>query len=140
MAGQEADIRPLGELETAVMEVIWTRGPSTVREVLGGLQRTPAPAYTTVLTVMTRLTEKGLLERTRFGKVDIYRATSDREEFGRRVAAATVRGLVNEFGEVALAQFAAALQDADPARLARLRARFGPRTPAAAEESEDDQG
>ncbi len=136
MAGQEADIRPLGELETAVMEVIWTRGPSTVREVLSRLQRTPPPAYTTVLTVMTRLDEKGLLHRTRTGKVDLYAATYDRAEYGRRVASAAVRGLVHEFGDVALAQFAAALEQADPQRVARLRARFGKESP----QAEEDRG
>jgi predicted transcriptional regulator len=136
MTDQDTDIRPLGELETAIMEVVWSRGQSTVREVLSGLQRTPSPAYTTVLTVMTRLAEKGLLQRTRSAKVDIYRAIYGREEFGQRVSAAAVRGLVDEFGEVALAQFAAALERADPQRLARLRARFGE----GAARAEEDRG
>lgn len=109
------------------MDALWSHGThTTVREVLEGLQRMPLPGYTTVATVMNRLVEKGVLRRTRSGKVDVYRAVYTREEFGRRVAEAAVRGLVHEFGDVALAQFAAALESADPDRLARLAARFGP--------------
>lgn len=113
----------LGELETAIMNVLWDHGDATVREVLNHLRRTPL-AYTTVLTVMTRLVEKGLLLRTRSGKVDIYRTAYDREEFARRSAVIAVRGLVDAYGDVALAQFAAALEHADPERIARLRARI----------------
>ncbi len=114
----------LGELETAIMDVLWNHGAATVRAVLNHLQRTPL-AYTTVLTVMTRLVEKGLLLRTRSGRVDIYRAAYGREEFARRSAVVAVRGLVDAYGDVALAQFAAALEQADPERMARLRARIG---------------
>jgi predicted transcriptional regulator len=118
-----AEVRYLGELEMAVMEVMWARRTATVREVLTHLHRTPPPGYTTVATIMTRLVDKGLLQRSRSGKTDVYRPVYDREEFGRRVAMAAVRGLVDEFGDVALAQFAAALESADPDRLARLRTR-----------------
>ena len=65
--------------------------------------RTPPPGYTTVATIMTRLVDKGLLQRSRTGKTDVYRPVYEREEFGRRVAMAAVRGLVDEFGDVALA-------------------------------------
>lgn len=125
-AHEAAEPRQLGELEAAIMDVVWSRGAdTTVREVLGHLRRAPLPGYTTVSTVMNRLVEKGVLRRTRAGKVDLYGAVYDREAFGRRVAEATVRGLVHDYGDVALAQFAAALESADPDRLARLKERFG---------------
>lgn len=113
----------LGELEMAVMGVIWQREQATVRDVLGGLRRSPAPGYTTVATILNRLVEKGLLRRARDGRLDVYQPTYDRAEFERRSAATAVHGLVAAYGDVALAQFAAALQDADPDLLARLRAR-----------------
>jgi predicted transcriptional regulator len=113
----------LGELEAAIMEVIWRRARATVRDVLGALRRSPAPGYTTVATIMNRLVEKGLLRREREGRLDVYHPTYDRAEFERRTAATAVRGLVDAYGTVALAQFAAALEDADPDLLARLRAR-----------------
>ena len=121
---REAPAAPhLGELEMAIMEVIWQRTRASVRDVLGALQRSPAPGYTTVATIMNRLVEKGLLRRERDGRLDVYHLTYDRAEFERRTAAAAVRGLVDAYGTVALAQFAAALEDADPDLLARLRAR-----------------
>lgn len=41
----------LGELERAVMEFIWrAEAPVSVRRVLDGVERTPSPAYTTVMT------------------------------------------------------------------------------------------
>ena len=55
-----AEVRYLGELEMAVMEVMWARPTATVREVRTHLHRTPPPGYTTVATIMTRLVDKGL--------------------------------------------------------------------------------
>ncbi len=126
MTDEERTAPHLGELEAAIMDVIWTHHASTVREVRGHLRRTPAPGYTTVATIMTRLVDKGLLHRARSGRTDRYTPAYGRAEFGRRAAAAAVDELVQEYGELALAQFAAALEGADPARLARLRARFAP--------------
>ncbi len=121
---QERDAPHLGELEAAIMEVIWTHHASTVRAVCGHLRRTPPPAYTTVATIMTRLVDKGALIRTRAGKTDLYRPVHDRAEFARRTAATAIDRLVDAYGDVALAQFATALENADPERLARLRVRF----------------
>ncbi len=49
----------LGELEAAVMQLIWQRGEVTVREVWQGLHPERTLAYTTVMTVMRRLEQKG---------------------------------------------------------------------------------
>jgi predicted transcriptional regulator len=114
----------LGELEQAIMEVLWERQQATVREVVSALSWTPPLAYTTVATIMGRLVAKGLLARSRSGKVDLYRPAYDSAEFSRRATSAAVQHLVREYGDVALAQFAAALERADPERIARLRARY----------------
>ncbi|HVA92254.1 MAG TPA: BlaI/MecI/CopY family transcriptional regulator [Chloroflexota bacterium] len=124
MTDHEGGTLGLGELEAAIMEVVWAGAPTTVRAVLSELRRSPPPGYTTVATVMNRLVEKGVLQRERSGKVDVYRAPMTREHYMRQVAATAVKRLVNECGDVALVQFAAALEHADPARLARLRERL----------------
>jgi predicted transcriptional regulator len=68
-----------GDLESAVLRAVWAAGgpvtPGEVREALGGTD-----AYTTVLTVLTRLWEKGLLDRERRGKAHVYRALVDEAE------------------------------------------------------------
>jgi predicted transcriptional regulator len=72
------------------------------------------------MTVMNRLVDKGLLRRTLEGGSYRYQATLDRDAFLRRTSQRIVEDLVADFGEVAIAQFAAALQELDPERLAAL--------------------
>ena len=103
----------LGSLETQVMDRLWSRRNATVREVVGDLGRTRQLAYTTVMTIMTRLHDKGLLRRSRAGKTYVYRPAFSREQFRARLSRDIVRGLVAEFGDVALAQFLAALDQVD---------------------------
>jgi predicted transcriptional regulator len=113
----------LHELEAEVMEEVWRREATTVREVMAALNEAArAPrAYTTYMTVLRRLSDKGLLERTRSGRTDTYAPRLSREEYRQRRAGAQVDDLVDEFGEVALAQFARRLEALDPAERRRLR-------------------
>lgn len=84
------------------MRRVWEIGkPTTVRELAGRLNHDrPEPlAYTTVMTVMSRLAEKGALERRRDGRAYVYEAAVE------DVAALAVRGVMREFGSSALAHF-----------------------------------
>jgi predicted transcriptional regulator len=77
-------MRRLGELEAAIMEVLWsTSGPAAVREVLEALHRDPEPAYATVMTVLDNLHRKGNVTRERAVRawVWVYRPSRSREEF-----------------------------------------------------------
>jgi predicted transcriptional regulator len=73
------------------------------------------------MTVMRRLDAKGLLSRTRDGRADTYSPRLTREQYRQRRAAAEVEGLVDQFGDVALAHFAKSLDELDPARRRQLR-------------------
>ena len=114
---------PLHELETEVMNEAWRHEEISVRELMERLNRRASPprAYTTYMTVMSRLDAKGLLSRRREGKTDIYRPTFGKDEYRARRAQAEVQGLVKQFGDVALAQFAKQVDELDPKRLAELR-------------------
>lgn len=71
----------MGELERSVMEVLWASpGPHTVREVHAELDSERDLAYTTVMTVLVRLAEKGLATRERDGRAWRYRAARTRED------------------------------------------------------------
>jgi predicted transcriptional regulator len=114
----------LHELEAEIMEQVWRgEGPTTVKLVMDALNRKAKPprAYTTYMTVMRRLNDKGLLTRKRSGRHDTYAAALTREEYQERRAGAEVRGLVDQFGDVALAHFARSLSALDPAQQRRLR-------------------
>ncbi|MGN9911974.1 BlaI/MecI/CopY family transcriptional regulator [Phytohabitans sp. LJ34] len=71
----------LGELERAVMDVLWDRGtPLTVREVAEALHNREL-AYTTVMTVLDRLAGKEMVERERAGRAWSYRPAASREAY-----------------------------------------------------------
>ncbi|MBC9957897.1 BlaI/MecI/CopY family transcriptional regulator [Yimella sp. cx-51] len=73
----------LGDLERAIMDVLWTAdGPMIVREISERLEATDGKkrAYTTVMTVADRLAKKGLTERERDGRAWRYSAAASREE------------------------------------------------------------
>jgi predicted transcriptional regulator len=107
----------LGPLEAEVMEVVWASdGPVSVRAMLARLNRGRRRelAYTTVMTVMSRLVEKEVLSRRRDGRGYVYEASvSDPAEIA-------VRGVVREFGDAALAHFVDEART-DPKLLRRLR-------------------
>ncbi|MBW1598958.1 BlaI/MecI/CopY family transcriptional regulator [Streptomyces sp. JJ38] len=74
--------RPLGELEDAVMTRVWRwNRPVTVREVLEDLREERRIAYTTVMTVMDNLHQKGWLRRTQEGRAYRYEAVSTRAAY-----------------------------------------------------------
>lgn len=75
-------LRQQGELESLVLEALWDAGsPLTSNEVLETVSNEGALALTTVLTVLSRLTEKELVERVPAdGRGFLFSATSTREE------------------------------------------------------------
>jgi predicted transcriptional regulator len=114
---------PLHELETEIMETVWERGEVTVRDVLDAINgRAPRErAYNTVMTVMTRLCTKGVLRRERQGRRDHYVATLTRAQYRDARAGSQVEDLVEQYGDLALAHFAAHVDRLDPGRRERLR-------------------
>ncbi|MBB1254284.1 BlaI/MecI/CopY family transcriptional regulator [Streptomyces alkaliterrae] len=74
--------RPLGDLEDAVMTRVWEwNRPVTVREVLEDLREERQIAYTTVMTVMDNLHQKGWLRREQEGRAYRYEAVSTRAAY-----------------------------------------------------------
>lgn len=97
----------LGELQSEVMEVIWqSQDPVSVKTVTQSLQEKRTIAYTTVMTVMGRLVDKGLLKRKESGKAYIYQPTHSKEKFLTRVSRQIIRNFASTFGEPAITHFA----------------------------------
>jgi predicted transcriptional regulator len=109
---------PLGPLEAEVMEIMWSAAePMTVRAVADRVNegREQPLAYTTVMTVMSRLADKDVLGRRRDGRGYVYEAKAADS------AAIAVRGVMRDHGDAALAHFVEEAK-ADPDALRRLRA------------------
>lgn len=120
-SAQEKLIRKhLGSLEAEVMQVLWKKPGSSVRDVaeaLDGRKR----AYTTVMTVMNRLYEKGLLLRSPVGRAYVYEPAMTEDEFLHRVSGQQVRNLIEDFGELAVAQFVGEVRQLPPEEIERIR-------------------
>jgi BlaI family transcriptional regulator, penicillinase repressor len=108
----------LHELEAEVMDAMWKLEEASVRDVMDALNRAGSKprAYTTYMTILSRLNGKGLLTRRREGKTDIYTPVHTREEYADLRAEAEVAALVETFGDVALSHFARQVADLDPER------------------------
>ena len=77
--------------ELAIMKVVWTRDTVTVRDVYEVLRQKRTIAYTTVMTMMKVLEDKGYLHKTLVDRTHIYRPTKPRQQ----VIGAMVRDFVD---------------------------------------------
>ncbi|HYE62358.1 MAG TPA: BlaI/MecI/CopY family transcriptional regulator [Phycisphaerales bacterium] len=111
----------LGEGELAVMRVLWDHGPLTVRDVMEHLHnRGKTVAYTTVMTFLQRLEQKGAVASNKKDAAYVYRAKITRES----VSASRVRALLDQLYDGAAAPMLLQLIENErltPEDLARLR-------------------
>ena len=78
------DLKKLTPLETLIMDAVWTLSKTAVREVQDHLETVKPMAYTTVLTMMRILRDKGFLKSERDGRTDVYEPAVSREQVGKR--------------------------------------------------------
>ncbi|MGH8986661.1 MAG: BlaI/MecI/CopY family transcriptional regulator [Acidimicrobiia bacterium] len=109
----------MGELEAKVMDVLWSADDwLTPADVHRRLSRRRSLAYTTVMTVLVRLNEKGVVTRRRDGRAYAYRPVQTRDED----AATRMREILAAAGDrsAALSRFLASLSPGERAQLRRL--------------------
>ncbi|HEX6623718.1 MAG TPA: BlaI/MecI/CopY family transcriptional regulator [Pyrinomonadaceae bacterium] len=95
----------LGELQTAVMEILWRESGLTVNEVEERLRKKRALAHTTVLTTLDRMHASGFLLREKQGKAFVYSPRYTREEFERGMAQEVLGALLGQLTEPAISAF-----------------------------------
>lgn len=117
--GRKGIEQTFGNLEKEIMDVIWDLGTVTVKDVHEKLTQKKETAYTTVITVMNRLTEKNLLTKEKKGKIYFYTPTVSREEYTELVSEKVVEGLLDLDEERAIAAFVEKVAE-DPEDLERL--------------------
>jgi len=110
----------LGDLEAAIMNVIWRQGEATVEQVRGALQPERQPAYTTVMTVMSRLASKGVLVREKLGRAYVYRAATEQSEVAGPMLSNLVQRLYSGSPARAIAHLIETEEQVDEEELDRL--------------------
>jgi predicted transcriptional regulator len=115
------EYEPLGELEAAVMEVVWKHAPVTAREVCDRMRGRWQRAYTTIMTTMDRLHRKGVLGRRKDGLAWRYDPVLNATEFHKAVADGLAGRILSANHDTALHAFVDVAASIDEALLDRLR-------------------
>ncbi|MDQ5815112.1 MAG: BlaI/MecI/CopY family transcriptional regulator [Actinomycetota bacterium] len=111
----------LGPLESEIMDVVWDHAEVTVRDVHESLSADRPIAYTTVMTTLGRLAEKGLVKRLEDQPAHRYRPLVSREQYARSTVRSVVDWLIDRFPDPAVAYLVDAVEKEDDQVVDRLR-------------------
>ncbi len=114
-------VKVLGPLETEIMQILWQEKRSTVKKVHRKLAQNRDIAYTTVMTTMGRLAEKGVLDRHREGLAYVYTPAISEEEFVTMVVHQVLDGLMDDYSDMAVDYMIDYLAKNNPDELRRLQ-------------------
>jgi predicted transcriptional regulator len=105
----------LGPLERRIMERLWQAGPQTVANMVLALNASGERklAYTTVMTVLVRLLDKGYVSRQADGRGYGYQAAMDESGLAALLGRRELRKLIDRFGAESLARFAEDLAEVE---------------------------
>jgi predicted transcriptional regulator len=121
-------VKVLGPLETEIMQLLWQDDRSTVKKVHRKLAQQREIAYTTVMTTMSRLAEKGVLNRHREGLAYVYSPAISEEEFVSMVVREVLDGLLDDYSDTAIDYMVDYLARNNPQELERLQQAIRSRT------------
>lgn len=111
----------LGPLESEIMDVVWNLEVVTVRDVHGSLSERRDIAYTTVMTTLGRLADKGFLRRIQDQPAHRYTAVVTREQYAKTTVKSVVDWLVDHFPDPAVAYFVDKVENEDEEVIDRLK-------------------
>lgn len=115
------DLAPIsGELQTQIMAVLWRLESATVEAVRSALPPRYRGAYTTVQTVLNRLTDRGMLKRAKAGKGFVYRPAISESDYVARSIERTLAGASSQARQAALAQLLGGIDSGELSDLQRL--------------------
>ena len=119
-------IKVLGPLETDIMQLVWRDKSTTVKKVHRTLQVQRDIAYTTVMTTMTRLAEKGVLTRRREGLAYVYAPAVSKHDFETAMVRRVLDGLMDDYEEETITYLLDYLAERDPKRFEQVQNRLRP--------------
>jgi BlaI family transcriptional regulator, penicillinase repressor len=108
------------DAELSILRVLWSEGPSTVRQVLEVLEQSQPTGYTTVLKLLQIMTDKGLVVRNESERTHVYKPSRSEAQTQRQLVGDLVR---RAFGGSAmkLVMQAIASKKSTAAELAEIR-------------------
>ncbi|MDQ5853293.1 MAG: BlaI/MecI/CopY family transcriptional regulator [Chloroflexota bacterium] len=119
-------VKVLGPLETDIMQLVWREKSTTVKQVHRALQAERDIAYTTVMTTMTRLADKGVLNRRRDGLAYIYTPAVTKRDFEAAMVRRVLDGLMDDYEEETITYLLDYLAEHDPKRFEQVQKKLRP--------------
>jgi BlaI family transcriptional regulator, penicillinase repressor len=116
--GIRRSILDLAPLELDCMNVLWRLGKATVRDIHAALATTRPRAYTTIMTILDRLAQKGVVERQKAGRAWLYKANLSADQARTHAVARLVEGFFQGSTE-ALASHISTLNKSPQANITR---------------------
>jgi predicted transcriptional regulator len=116
--GIRRSILDLAPLELDCMNALWRLGEATVRDIHAALATTRPRAYTTIMTILDRLAQKGVVERQKSGRAWLYKANLSADQARTHAVARLVEGFFQGSTE-ALASHISTLNKSPQANVTR---------------------
>ncbi|MFA4016317.1 MAG: hypothetical protein RUDDFDWM_001420 [Candidatus Fervidibacterota bacterium] len=111
----------LPPLESEVLRIVWKKGEASVRDVwLAMCSYGKRRAYTTIMSVMVRLYQKGFLKRKKHGKRYIYEPAISQADALKLIIRSFIQNILRWFGEPASAYFVEELTNILPTATNKL--------------------
>lgn len=112
--------RFFGPLEAKIMDILWNKEAMTIKEVQSVLDKEKSTNFNTVMTVMNRLVEKGILRKNIEGRSTVFKPVQSRADFLDNQSKEMTNELMDEFGNVVVSHMLDALEDVDDELVAKL--------------------
>ncbi|ASS96927.1 MULTISPECIES: BlaI/MecI/CopY family transcriptional regulator [Bacillaceae] len=112
--------RFFGPLEANIMEYLWDKDEQSIKSVQQSLELDKPINFNTVMTVMNRLVEKGILEKRSEGRLSLFRPVQSKAEFLEEQSKKLTENLLDEFGGAVISHMLDAMKDADQGLIEKL--------------------
>ncbi|MFB9757408.1 BlaI/MecI/CopY family transcriptional regulator [Ectobacillus funiculus] len=105
--------RFFGPLEAKIMELLWNADELSIKDVQQRLEQDKPVNFNTVMTVMNRLVEKGILKKRLQGRLSLFQPVQSKDRFIEEQSKKITENLLDEFGGVVITHMLDALKDVD---------------------------
>ena len=112
--------RFFGSLEAKILDILWNGPEMSIKDVKKKLDQEKSTNFNTVMTVMNRLVDKGVLEKRVEKRTSMFKPLFSKEEFLQTQSKELTQDLMDEFGPLAVNHMLDALEEADPVLIEKL--------------------